>query len=78
MVWDTDEVSTPESASEQDQPSVTSVLFQPLPFFAGLCPVKVITGAVASYLKLYVALPTLPAASVQVPVTVAPPESGPL
>ena len=52
MVLDTEADATPESASEQFQLSVTSLLFQPLAFLPGFWPTKVIAGAVASYLKL--------------------------
>jgi hypothetical protein len=51
-VWLVVPLAAPESASEQLQLTVTSVLFQPLPFAAGVRLVKAIVGAVASRLMV--------------------------
>jgi hypothetical protein len=70
--------TTPEVASVQDQLTVTSVVFQPAPLGA-VRPVKVMIGAVPSYLKLKVATPlTFPALSEQEPTSEPAAASGPL
>ena len=61
--------TTPDSESEQFQLNVTSLLFQPLAFLAGLWPAKLIVGAVLSMLtspSVWLAL--LPATSLHSPV----------
>ena len=63
--------------SLQFQVTVTSDLFQPLAFGAGVFEANAIVGAVLSNLKLFEPDPTLPALSVHVRLTNAEASSGP-
>ena len=50
IVWLTDALAGPDGASEQDQLTFTSLLFQPLTFGAGVLLTNVIPGIVLSIL----------------------------
>src|SRR2546423_1579372 len=66
MVFVTVGETGPDRLSVQFQVSVTSVVFHPLPFLAGLCPTNVIVGGVESSTYVTNAVEhaeTLPAAS---------------
>ena len=67
----------PLKLSLQVNSTSTSVLFHPFPLAAGV-EAAMMVGLVASYLKLYEALPELPALSVQLPLTKPELVSGPL
>src|SRR5215212_6662089 len=68
--------STPEVASVAVKPTATGAVYQPVAP-AARAGVAVACGAVASYLSGSTLLPTLPAASVQLPLTSAAALSGP-
>jgi hypothetical protein len=61
------ELSTPDSESEHEKLTVTSVLFQPFAFAAGDCDALTVGAVLSILMLLCVALAELPALSVQDP-----------